>query len=112
LKPNELSAALARFRTRNQQKMRGVIDESRIATEAALQHAQGMNKVGVRRRLPGIPVRVGREAAMEKVEAAQFFDPERGAARSLISDALKRCEGKEVCLPFWNSTCNRPCRLS
>ena len=45
--------------------MRGVIEESRIAAEAVLQHAQGMNKVGVERRFRGIPVRVGREAVVE-----------------------------------------------
>jgi hypothetical protein len=59
------SAASARFRTCNQQKMRGVIEECRIAAEAVLQHAQGMNKVGVGHRLRGIPVRVGREAVVE-----------------------------------------------
>lgn len=66
-KANEgrVSTASPLFRTRDEQEMRGVIDESRIAAEAILQHAQGMNKVGVERRLRGIPVRVGREAVME-----------------------------------------------
>src|ERR1700689_5374901 len=36
-----------------------------------------MDKVGVGRRLGRIPIRAGREAAMEQVQAAQFFDIER-----------------------------------
>lgn len=59
------SEASASFRTRDEQEMRRVIDESGIAAETVLQPAQGMNKVSVRSRLRGIPIRVGREAAME-----------------------------------------------
>jgi hypothetical protein len=62
---SRVSTASAYFRTRNQQQVRGVIEESRIAAEAVLQHAQGMNKVGVGRRLRGIPVRISREAVVE-----------------------------------------------
>jgi hypothetical protein len=82
LRQTRVSTASARFRTCNQQKMRGVIEESRIAAEAVLQHAQGMNKVGVGRRFRGIPVRVGREAVVEKVQATQFFDLERSLGHS------------------------------
>ena len=89
-----------------------MIEESRIAAEAVLQHAQGMNKVGVERRFRGIPVWVGREAVMEKVQAAQFFDLERSLGQSADSAALKRCEGNEVWLPLWKSTSNRPRTLS
>ena len=45
--------------------MRGVINESRVAVEAVLERAQGVDEVGVGRRLRGIPISVGREAATE-----------------------------------------------
>jgi hypothetical protein len=59
-----------------------VIEESRVAAKAVLQRAQGTKKVGVGHRVCRIPIWVGREAFVEKVQAAQFFEFECGRGKS------------------------------